>query len=101
MSGKGLEPGALGSDLLPGKGVERGGHRTGFASKTRPNLDSPSWLARTDKPINPSLNGIYRIFADVAQLVEQLPCKQQVSGSSPDVSFFSFLVRPGSSLTKP
>ena len=25
-------------------------------------------------------------LADVAQLVEQLPCKQQVSGSSPDVS---------------
>ncbi len=27
-----------------------------------------------------------RINADVAQLVEQLPCKQQVAGSSPIVS---------------
>ncbi len=31
-------------------------------------------------------NGTFATYADVAQLAEQLPCKQQVIGSSPIVS---------------
>ena len=58
-----MEAGPLTTTLPPGRGREVGGKSVYSFAPTQAG------------------------FADVAQLAEQLPCKQQVKGSSPFVSF--------------
>ena len=57
-----------------------------------------SWLERrpvtaevvgSNPTTHPKLN-IWHLYADVAQLAEQLICNQQVIGSSPIIGFYQF-----------
>ena len=43
---------------------------------------------RGSNPLGVTDNKIGRLYADVAQLAEQLICNQQVNGSSPFIGFF-------------
>ena len=51
----------------------------------KPEHPRGNWNPRRAE--DPRHDGTLATLADVAQLVEQLPCKQQVIGSSPIVSF--------------
>jgi hypothetical protein len=88
LGGLNLEP--RGPIFSKGEGMAKKGGRFGEKFPNNSQTRIGSLNGKNDRLRKTLLSyGVRFSFADVAQLVEQLPCKQQVIGSSPIVSFLS------------